>query len=293
MVRMRVKSFNVDRRAIYLMVLLALSAPLIFGLKVKPARMNAAQKLYNLVENTEFKKDEIAFLAFDFGPNTKAENQSQAEVLVEHLIRKRIPFAVFSLYPLAEPFLDSVPRQVFERVRREQPSLEFRYGRDWVNLGYRPGGVLIVQSIAKSDDLVDLLSEDAYGNPLSELPAFRNVKTIEKIKLLVQMTGLTGVFDAYVQFFQRKNYRPNFGHGCTSITVPEAFIYLDSGQLKGLFEGIAGAAWYSELLNQNYPNREADGAILINTGLGIAHLVVILCIVLGNMVALVESRGSR
>ena len=115
------------------------------------------------------------------------------------------------------------------------------------------------------------------------MPAFKGVKTLDNIALLGEFTGLVGVFDRYIQFFQKKEYRPKFVHGCTSITIPEAYIYLDSQQLDGLLEGIAGAAWYSDLLKQHYPKREPDRSSAINTMLGIAHLIIIFFIIVGNL----------
>jgi len=138
---------------------------------------------------------------------------------------------------------------------------------------------------------VEYFGRDVFGTNLSQIPVFKGVKSLENIKLLVEFTGLTGVFDTYVQFFQKEGYVPLFGHGCTSITVPEAYIYLDSNQLQGLLDGIAGAAWYSELLSKHYPEREPDTALLVNnTALGVAHLVIIFLIIIGNVVGLVTGR---
>jgi len=289
---MKLDPRNLDRRVIYLLVLLALSLPLLTGYTVPPARMKSAQDLFNVVASLERRPGKIAFVAMDFGPNTIAENGAQTEVVVEHLMRRRIPFAVFSQYIQAEPFLTSIPDRVAARLMQEQPGEQWLYGTDWVNLGFRPGGYLVIQSIPKSDDLARLFGRDARGNNLTDVPAFAGVKTLEDIEFLAEFTGLVGMFDSYVQFFQKKDYRPLFGHGCTSITIPEAFIYLDSGQLKGLLEGIAGAAWYSELLQRAYPDRERDSSAAINTGLGVAHLVIVLLIVLGNVTALFSRRGA-
>ena len=101
------------------------------------------------------------------------------------------------------------------------------------------------------------------------------------------------MFDNYVQYFTSKDYTPAFGHGCTSITIPEAFIYLDSGQIQGLLGGLAGAAWYSELLRRRYPERPVDESLMLNTGLGVAQLVVIAFIVLGNLAGLLRRASSR
>lgn len=284
---------ELDRRLIYLLVLLALCAPLVYRYSVPPARMDSAEKFFEVVKGLQVKPGEVALVAMDFGPNIIAENGPQAEVIIEHLMRKRVPIALFSIYSQAEPFLVTIPEDIAKRLMQEFPGERWEYGKDWVNLGYRPGGFLIVQAIPKSENLVELFSKDVRGNKLSDLPAFRDVKKLENIKLFAQFTGLVGTFDTYVQFLQKKTYRPVFGHGCTSITIPEAYIYLDSGQIKGLLEGIAGAAWYSALLNREYPGRKPDRSGAINTGLGIAHLVVILLVVLGNLATFLQRRAAH
>ncbi|RME58195.1 MAG: hypothetical protein D6780_07135 [Candidatus Dadabacteria bacterium] len=277
------------QRLIYISIILVIAAPLYFGYTLKPARMPAAEKLYNLIEEISTKpayKGKVAFIALDFGPNTKAENEPQAEVVIEHLFRKRVPVILFTQYALASGFLKDIPERIAKKLQKENPSQRWEYGKDWVNLGFRPGQSLFIQALAKSDNLPEFFAKDAYGAPLKNYPLFKNVKSIFDISFLAEFTGLVGVFDTYVQFFQKKGYTPKFGHGCTSITTPEAYIYLDSGQLKGLLEGIGGAAWYSYLLKKHYPKRAADSALLINTSLGVAHLAIIFFIVLGNLIAL-------
>lgn len=285
---------RIDRRVIFLLVILSLSLPLVFGLRVKPARMESAEKAYATIEALRPQAGSFAFLALDFGPNTKAENLPQAEVIVEHLMRKRIPVVMFSLYVLAEPFLESVPAGVAERLMREFPGEKWEYGRDWVNLGYTPGGFLIIQAIPKSEDLTALFQKDARGNRLADIPALRAVKDMRSMLFAAEFTGMVGMFSTYMQFLmQRNDYKPPFVHGCTSITIPEAYIYMDSGQIKGLLEGIAGAAWYSEILNQRNPGRVPDSSELVNTGLGVAHLVVIFMVLLGNLAALLARRRRK
>lgn len=285
---------NLDRRVIFLLVLIALSVPLLYRYTIKPARMKSAEKLFNIVQEMSKEDGKVAFVAFDFGPNTKAENAAQAQVVLEHLMRKRIPVILFSQYALADPFLRAIPETVKELLERESPDQKWEYGTDWVNLGYRPGSSLIIQSIPKSTNLAETFVVDAFSSPLRDFPIFSQPITLKNIALLFQVTGLVGTFDNYVQFFQMTDYRPQFGHGCTSITIPEAYIYLDSGQLNGLLEGIAGAAWYSELMSREHPQRIEDDALLINTGLGIAHLLLIGLIIVGNISGFILKRqGDR
>ena len=231
---------RLDRRWIYLLVFVALSVPIVTQYAVQPARMDDAERFFEVVEGIEARPGQYAFVAMDFGPSTKGENQPQARAVVEHLMRKRIPVILFSLYYLAEPFLKSVPEGIARQLEREHPGETWEYGRDWINLGYRPGAGVLIQAIPKSENLAELFEKDARGNRISELPVFSRLRTLRQIAFLAEFTGLVGVFDNYVQYFTSKDYTPAFGHGCTSITIPEAFIYLDSGQIQAGTAGRSG-----------------------------------------------------
>jgi hypothetical protein len=148
----------------------------------------------------------------------------------------------------------------------------------------------MLQGMQKSENLAQFLGSDVKGTALTTMPIFQGVKTLQNIKLLVEISGLQGMLDTYVALFQRDDYRPPLVHGCTSISIPDAFTYLDSKQVLGLLEGIAGAAWYSTLLERAYPLRVPDRSGVMNTALGVAHGVVILLIILGNVAGFFKRR---
>ncbi len=290
---MKLSFASLDRRYIYLLILVALLIPLILKVSVRPARMESAERVYQAIDEFVPQKGDVVLISLDFGPNSMAENKPQAEVVIEHLMRRRIPFALYSQYLLAQSFLESIPEEVAKRLMSELPEQKWRYGDDWVNLGVKLGSSQVnIQALAESKNIPEYLKKDARGNSLSELRAFKDVRSLNNIPLFVQFTSLTGTFEAFVQFLKSESYRPRFLHGCTSITIPKAYIYLDSGQLSGLLEGVAGAAWYSQMLSQKFPLRVKDDSILINTGLGVAHLVIVGLIVLGNLVGLLKPRRN-
>ena len=275
------------RRLIYAVMIAVVAIPILAKLTLTPARMVAAEKMYQLIEGMTFKEGEVAMLWLDFGPSSVAENQAQSEVILEHLFRRRIPTIVVSQYVQAETFLKNLPLDTAERLTKENSGQSWKYGEDWINVGYKPGAALFMQGLAKSDNISALLGKDTNGTELSSFPKFAKVGGLEQIKLVGEVTSLVGVFDSIIQFFQKDGYRPLVVHGCTSITVPEAYIFLDSGQLNGLLEGIAGAAWYSQLLSKANPTRAADTSLVRSTALSIAQLAVMALIFLGNAVAFV------
>ena len=281
------------RRLIYLIMILAVGLPIVFGISQKPSRLVSAERMYDVVEKVRMGPGEVAMVWFDFGPNTIAENEPQSQVLLEHLFRRRIPVILLSQYQQAERFLTSIPTQVAKRLEAEFPGQHWTYGEAWVNAGFRPGGAIFIQSMVNATDISKFLGRDVNGMPISNYPTFSAIGGIERVKLVGEVTGLIGVLDNIIQFFQKNEYRPTIVHGCTSITIPEAYIFLDSGQIKGLLEGIAGAAWYSEILKEHFPQSDNKELLVTNTALSAAHIVLILLIVFGNIVPFVERWRGR
>lgn len=271
---------RIDRRVIYLFVALSLSIPLLTNVTLAPAPMRTADSFFTALDAIEQKPANLVLISMDWGPGTSAENKPQTMVTLEHLMRKRIPVAIISVYTLATPFLETVPREVAARLEQEFPGEKWEYGKDWVNWGFRPGGILMIQGLAKSDNLLGYLKTDANGVPLENYPIMQGIQTIKNIPYFIEFTGLVGVFSYWVQFLQG----PTFLHGCTSVTIPEAFIYYSSKQVAGFFEGLAGAAYYETLLMKKYETRSSDSvALRTNTGLSFAQLIVLFFILLGNV----------
>ncbi len=279
-----------ERRLIYFIMIVAVTIPVIFEFSWSPSRLVSAERMYEVVENVPVNQGEVSLVWLDFGPGTIAENQPQAEVILEHLFRRRVPVVVLSQYQLAEAVLTSIPREIASRLEKEMPGESWRYGDAWINAGYQPGGAQMMQNLAAAKDLSKYFGRDVNGMPFTHYPKFASIGGIERVKLVAQVTGLVGVFDTIIQFFQKSGYQPTIVHGCTSITIPEAYIFLDSKQLHGLLEGVAGAAWYSEVLKQHNPKSRNERLLVRNTALIIAHVVLILLIVIGNVVGFVRAR---
>ena len=279
---------SIPRRLIYLLMILAVGAPVFLGISRAPSRMVSAERMYDVMQGVTFAPGEVAMVWLDFGPNTIAENEPQAVVIIEHLLRRRVPVILLSQYQQSERFLTRVPQEVAQRLEREHPGQTWRYGEDWINAGYKPGAAIFIQALVSAPDIAKFLGRDVTGMPIAHFPRFAQIGGVERVKLVAEVTGLVGVFDTVVQFFQKKGYRPTLVHGCTSITIPEAYIFLDSGQLNGLLEGIAGAAWYSEVLRKHFPASDNRDLLVTNTALSAAHIMIILLIALGNLIPLLN-----
>lgn len=276
---------KVDRRIVYIFVVICLAIPLKKEWKMRPADMASATKFFDVVDRLDPENGQIAIVSADWGAGSVAESRPQTAVAIEHLMRRRVPFAIMTVYALGSPFIDKLPREIASELERENPGEHWSYGKDWVNIGYFPNGGLTIQGWSKSENLIEQIKTDAYGTPISEIPCMSKIRTKKDISLVLQFTSLVGTLSNWIQFFSGVP----LVHGCTSISVPEAHNYLAAKQIIGLHEGIAGAAWYETLLSEKYPQRKLDSkAIKINTSLSYAHILIIFFVVIGNIAMLLR-----
>ncbi|MDR2337392.1 MAG: hypothetical protein LBE20_01940 [Deltaproteobacteria bacterium] len=277
---------KLDSRLIFLLVFIVVAIPLVYDSSIKPAKMETAnvtyQELEKLAENQKNGKPALVLIAADLAPSTQSENEPQTSVLIEHLLRRRIPFGLISLIPFATPYLEQMPQEIVTKLAQETGET-WEYGKDWVNFGYRPGSTIMIQKFAKSKDLHEFFKTDAQAIPMKKLEIMKGIKTIQDIPALIELTGTVGVFNVWLQFFRSDQHVPTLIHGCTAITIPEAYNYFITNQISGLLEGVAGAAWYEELLSEVYPARKPGHALKIMTALSIGNILIIVLIGIGNL----------
>jgi hypothetical protein len=102
------------------------------------------------------------------------------------------------------------------------------------------------------------------------------VRNYSSCALLVSLSvGYPGTKE-YVQQVQGRFHIPVIG-GVTAVSAPTLYPYLQTGQLRGMLGGMAGAAEYENLrFERGMASRGMDAQSL-------AHLFIVVCIVLGNL----------
>jgi hypothetical protein len=131
--------------------------------------------------------------------------------------------------------------------------------------------VLMGQGIANA------FPRDYRGNDTRSLPIMQRVRDYASFPLLVNISaGFPGTKE-WVQQVQARFHLPMVA-GVTAVSAPEYYPYLQSGQLKGLMGGMAGAAEYEKMRGEKgSATRGMDAQSL-------AHVFVALCIIMGNVV---------
>lgn len=267
---------HLDRRIIYLGVLLAVTAPLIrpVGLPIYPSK--ESQGFFDGIE--ALPAGSVVYVAADYDPGSMPELQPMLEAALRQLCRKNIKFVVGSLWPAAPPLVDRALQTVavgeFGKVE----------GIDFVNLGFKEGREVVMVQVGT--DLRSAYPTDSRGRSLDDLELTRNLRSLADLPLLVNVSaGYPGTKEWVQQV--RSRFNLPMVAGCTAVSAPEYYPYFQSGQLTGLLGGLAGAAEYEKLVG--VPGLATSGMDAQSAG----HLAIILFIVLGNVIYFARVKEKR
>jgi hypothetical protein len=256
---------QIDRRIIYAAVAVLVAIPLYIHFDFRAIPTRPVISLYDKIESLP--PDKLVIISSDWGPDILAECRPQFRCLIEHMMRRRLKFAVMTPLPegvgLAQAVCDDLAAKY-----------GYVYGKDYVNWGYLPAYALAIIGLVK--DIPGTISSDYQATPLADLPAMNGVTSIkDSVSMCLCVTGSAswGYWTTWVY----GQIRTPIGVGVTGIIAPEIFPYLDSGQVSGLMAGMKGAAEYEDLLGERLQGFKAMKSQ------NMAHLLVILLIILGNI----------
>ncbi len=267
---------KVDRRWIFLVIGLAVLLPLFFPLGLPIRATNATQRVYDAVE--ELAPNSKVLVSFEYGPSTKPEIHPMAIAILRHLFTNNQKVYVTCLWPdgqfMAEDALTEIAEQEFGLT----------YGKDYVLLGFRPGNEAVVKGIVSN--LRKLYTTDARGTLVDQIPMMTNVNKVKDFDFIFSASaGYPGTIE-WVQYAADPTGVP-MSTGTTSIQVNDVMPYVQSGQVKGILAGMPGAAEYEALIGS--PGIGTSGM----DAQSIAHLVIVIFIVFGNIPYFIETRRAK
>jgi hypothetical protein len=256
---------NIDRRIIFAVIAVAVVIPLLLplGMRVKVTR--ETRSIYDEVENLPAGSNVL--VAFDYEPATAPEVHPMALAFLRHCFTKKHKVIIMALWPQGAQLAVSAMAEVGKEY-------DLEYGRDYVNLGYKPGGDIVIKSLGAS--FREVFPKDMAGTPTGGLPIMAKVRDLKDIDLVMDLSAGDPGIPAWVRvangLYQRK-----VAGGCTAVSAPQFFPFLQTGQLIGLLGGLKGAAEYESVTAfAGKASRQMDPQ-------SIAHLVIIIFIVFANV----------
>jgi hypothetical protein len=212
----------------------------------------------------------LVVLAFDYDPGSAGEMDLQANVLVRHLMARRVKIAAIST-------LETGP-QIAQRVldTAARTAGNYTYGVNYLNLGYLPGQEAGLAQVATAG--FSLTARD-YGRnqPLDKYPEFANLRSWRNVALLIELAGAAEPLQKWMEQVQPRA-GVKIAAGVSAAADPRALAYLGANQLVAVLSGSMGAAQYEVLSNQR-------GLAVISAGAqSTVQLVLIAIVVIGNLV---------
>lgn len=298
MQRLFEKLLAIDRRFIFLVIFLALSIPIFFGLRIDIKVTDEVKIFYDSISSLS--SGARVMMAFDYDPGSEPELQPMAEAGFRYFINNKLRFVIIGLWPQgpmqANKALNAINEARDEYMVVDGDTLYFgtdlvvvgsdtaRYGVDFINLGFQAGNELVIQRMGSS--ITAAFANDLrFGRPIGEFDIMRGLNKLSDFDFIYNLSaGYPGTVE-WVQFAVDR-FHVACGAGNTAVQAPQVYPYLDSGQLSGLMGGMKGAAELEKVVGHK---GKATMAMVSQTA---AHIFVVLFIVIGN-VAYFATRGKK
>jgi hypothetical protein len=265
---------SVDRRILYVLLSLSVAVPLILKTKTRVRISEPVKSAFEAVDRLA--PGSVLMVSIDFDPSSAPEVQPMLIAVLRHAFRKDLRVLILGQLALGLPMAEIALNEV-------APELHKTYGRDYVNLGYRPGYTAMMVGIGR--EIRDYFRTDYRGVPVDSFPFMRDVHTYRDVGLLVSLAH-GGVADAWIQFAGGR-YNVPVIVGCTGVNAPNLYQYLHSGQIKGLIGGLQGASEYETLIDK--PGSATLGMPAQSAG----HGLIILLLIIGNIGYLLSRRRVK
>ena len=278
---------SLDRRIIFLIVGLSVLIPLLkpewIDLPIRPTP--ESQIVFD--EINKLNAGDKMLLSFEYSPSTKPEIHPMAIAILKHLYAKNIQVYGFALWPDGN-FMST---EAFSEVSDDYDK---KYGVDYVNLGYKPGGEAVIKGIAS--DIRTLYTVDLQGTSINDIPMMKDVVNIEDFDFVFSLSAGYPGSKEWVQYACDPNNIP-LSTGCTSIQVTDIMPYVENDQIRGILAGMPGAAEYESLVEAELEKMEiavkpgeASGMMAAQS---IAHVVIVLFIIFGNISYFITRKKNR
>nr|MDK2851566.1 hypothetical protein [Candidatus Cloacimonadota bacterium] len=264
----------IERRIIFTVLFIAVALPLIFPIGWKTEVSGYTQMVYDLIESTPDGK--VGIISFDYDPSTMTELQPMGEAMIEHAFKRNQKVILTALWPMGVQMAE----QALETVLKEYP--DKKRGVDYVNLGYKVGGMVTIQAMGRS--LSEVFPTDSRNTPYSEIPMLDGITRLRDIAWISSLSSGVPGLKEWMMVARDSHDVPVTG-GCTAVSAPGFFPYVnEQRQLTGLLGGLKAASEYETLLGR------LGSATAKMDSQSIAHLLILVFIALGNIKAYTTKR---
>jgi hypothetical protein len=275
---------NLDRRWIFLLMFLAVALPILFQAQFPEKPTDLARATFDAIESLP--EGSKILLSYDFDPASEGELGPMATAFAYHCAAKHHKLYFMALWPVGPQMVDETIHKV---IKADFPDMV--YGQDYVNLGFKSGNEGVIKVIVT--DFRELYTTDTSGTPWSEIPMCQDVTSVQDMDLVINVSAGYAGTKEWVQYAATPYPdKIKVVAGCTGVQAPLLYPYIPD-QLPGLLGAIKGAAEYEKLVVDHYGLQDEpkyqEGLRRMGPQL-VAHVLMILLIIVGNLIFFAERR---
>ena len=269
------KVLNLDRRWIYLIIGAATFIPMLnyigMPIKITPEVKSVYDRIEALPPNT------VVMVSMEFDPATAAELQPMARAVLRHCFAR-------NLKVLSTAFMIDGVIMVEQELKLTAAEYGKKYGEDYVFLGYKPYMQIVVLNMG--ENFRKPFPKDFYDTELDKLPMMLGLNNYSNIDCVININATSGA-DYWINYANGR-YGVPLALGVTAVMATDYYAFLQSGQIYGLMGGLKGAAEYEKLIG-----RPKDTASRSMDAVSIAHVVIVLFIIVGNIAFFAAGTGKK
>jgi hypothetical protein len=266
------KITKIPRQIIYLFMAAAIVFPLIVPIGMPINIMPQTKKLFDAIEALPPASKPV-LISCDFDPQSMPELYPMLQAALNHLLSKNVKVLVMALWPQGAGMGEMALNEI-------APVLNKKYGEDYVFLGYKAGAAAVILGLG--DKIANVFPADYYNKPLSSFPLTAHLTNYNDLSLVLTLSAGTPGYREWLAYGQSK-FGISVGAGVTAVSAADAYPYLGSGQLTGLFGGMKGAAEYETSLIKNGYKLLFRQATKGMDAQSLGHLFIMIFIIIGNL----------
>ncbi len=276
---------HLDRRWIFLAMFFAIAIPILTGLTFPEDPSPMVRSVFQTVD--DLPEGSSILIACDYDPASKGELEPMDAAFTRHCALKKHKIFYITLWPGAVPMI----KKNIDILEDEFPN--YKYGVNYVNLGFQAGQEGVIKVIV--NELQDMYSFDDDGTNLDGIPITRDVKNIQQMDLIINISAGTPGAKEWIQYAATPYGIPMIA-GTTGVGAPPLYPYIPD-QLTGILGAIKAAAEYEQVLLEAYPEqcnnpRSRLGQQRMGSQL-VGHLLIIGLIVVGNIVYFSDRKRGK
>jgi hypothetical protein len=275
---------NIHRRVLYLVALIVMAVPLFMNVPLPVATNPNSLNFFNRIQNLDQTGGKnLILVSANFSPDTKGESVPQACTIIRHMLTSGKKFALFTFNASAAPgqeMANTEAQDVANELNKQNPNgKQLTYGVDWVNLGFKPATLPIMQALPR--DIPGWFGRDSRSTPIADIPVMKDIKDYKDLGLVVDISP-SGTYLMLMPCITDK-YKVPLLLAPTSVMVPDIYPFVKSRQVAGLLRGVLGAAEYETLLvNHHLTNKRYAGTRQMTSVAALDAFIIVL-IILGNI----------